>query len=160
LSEAYHYCIPSLTILGNKFSHTAGSIRAPLDEDVKGIIALAYESSTSLCNFLEAIRDAPKLVLELKDEAVVLKTILQSLQQIEADEENAFVCLRLLLWRCGAACRDFEAIARKIISNDTQTSRWRVWAELKYMGEDITAFRHEHATYKATICIAINDATL
>jgi hypothetical protein len=69
--------------------------------------------------------------------------------------------LNLPLFRCGKACREFEAAITKCIahSGGPRTS-FRDWAKLKYMGDNVAAFKQMLAGYKSTISIALADANL
>ncbi|KAJ5935943.1 hypothetical protein N7454_005241 [Penicillium verhagenii] len=69
--------------------------------------------------------------------------------------------LDLPLLRCGNACTEFqqEVLRCASRSNNNRTS-FRDWARLTYMGDNIDDFRDLLSGYKATINIALTDATL
>ena len=129
-----------------------------------GILALAafaLQSSKSLYQAVESFQSNRRTVRELREELEALDGVLQSLHQAAANSDTSLTGLKLPLFRCGKACRDFEAVITKCTSHSggSRTS-FRDWAKLKYMGDDIVGFKNMLAGYKSTISIALGDANL
>jgi hypothetical protein len=129
-----------------------------------GLIALAtfaFNSSVSLYQVVESFQTQPRIIRELKEELEALDGVLRSLQLAAVDNSTDLKGLNLPLYRCGKACRDFEAMIIKCAahSGGARTS-FRDWAKLKYMGNDIAGFKNMLAAYKSTISIALGDANL
>ena len=129
-----------------------------------GLVALAtfaLQSSKALYQAIESFKSNPKTIRDLKEELEALDGVLQSLTETVTNFETHLDALKLPLHRCGTACKDFEAIvARCAAHSGTSKTSFRDWARLKYMGEDITAFRNMLAGYKSTIIIALGDANM
>lgn len=129
-----------------------------------GLVALAtfaFHSSVSLYKAVESFQTNTKIIRDLKEELEALDGVLRSLQQVAADNSADLTGLNLPLFRCGKACREFEAVIIKCTahSGGSRTS-FRDWAKLKYMGNDIAGFKNMLAGYKSTIRIALGDANL
>jgi hypothetical protein len=129
-----------------------------------GVLTLAMfglKASTSLYQTIKSYNSHHRSVRELREELEALTAVLGSLNQAVADADADFVALRIPLFRCGNACKDFKAIIVKCAgrTDDSRTS-FRDWARLKYMGDDITGFKNMLGGYKATIMIALCNANL
>ena len=129
-----------------------------------GLVALttfALQSSRALYQAIESLKSNRKAIRDLREELEALDGVLQSLTETATGTQTHLDALKLPLLRCGAACRDFEAIVAKCTahSGGSKTS-FRDWAKLTYMGEDIMGFRNMLAGYKSTICIALGDANM
>lgn len=129
-----------------------------------GLLALAtfaLQSSKSLYQAVESFQSNGRTIRELREELEALDGVLQSLYQAAAKSNSDLTGLKLPLFRCGKACRDFEAMIIKCTahSGGSRTS-FRDWAKLKYMGDDIIGFKNMLAGYKSTISIALGDANL
>jgi hypothetical protein len=129
-----------------------------------GLLALtifAFTSSVSLHQVVEIFRSNQRAIRELKEELEALNGVLRSLQEVAANNSADLKGLNLPLFRCGKACRDFEAVVIKCTAHSGGSkTRFRDWAKLKYMGDDIARFKNMLAGYKSTISIALGDAIL
>jgi hypothetical protein len=130
-----------------------------------GILALAtftYKSTVALSELVNSFKHHNSRVRELSDELVSLKNILASLAEtIQAIPDIDLSALRIPLQRCEHAVKDFEGELLRCSDHAVKDrTSFRDWARLKYMGEDLDGFRRLLATYKATINIALTDATL
>lgn len=129
-----------------------------------GIVALtsfAFQSSVSLYQVVDSFKTNRKNIRALKDELEALEAVLKSLREATANSIIDIPALKLPLYRCGQACREFEAVIVKCTthSGGTRTS-FRDWAKLRYMGDDVLGFKEMLAGYKSTISIALADANL
>lgn len=130
-----------------------------------GLLTLAifaFQSSVTLYNTIKDFQSHPKRVRDLLEELEALSGVLGPLlETVESTTEVDLSPLELPLLRCGNACKDFEQELRKCSSRSGGDRRsFRDWAKLKYMGDDIDGFRNLLAGYKATINIALTDASL
>ncbi len=129
-----------------------------------GLIALttfALQSSKALYQTIQSFQNNRKAIRDLREELEALDGVLQALTQTATVTPTHLDALKLPLYRCGTACKDFKAIVVKCTahSSGSRTS-FRDWARLTYMGEDITGFRNMLAGYKSTIGIALGDANM
>lgn len=130
-----------------------------------GVLAIAtvtLKSTAKLFELVKSFQHHPTRVQELSDELASLQDILASLSETIGNLADVdFSSLKLPLQRCGSAVADFERELLKcsVHAGKDRTS-FRDWAKLRYMGEDLDGFRRLLATYKATINIALTDATL
>jgi len=129
-----------------------------------GLLALtifAFNSSVALYQVVDSFQSNKRVVRELKEELKSLDDVLQSLREATANHQADLATLKLPLFRCGQACKDFEAVIAKCTahSGGSKTS-FRDWAKLTYMGDDIVGFKNMLAGYKSTISIALGDANL
>jgi hypothetical protein len=129
-----------------------------------GVLALAvfaFQCSKQLCQLVESFQNNQRAIRELKEELEALNGVLRSLQETAANTDADLTTLNLPLFRCGKACKDFEAVIVKCAahSGGSRTS-FRDWAKLKYMGDDIVGFKNMLAGYKSTISIALGDANM
>ncbi len=125
------------------------------------LAAFALQATKSLYQAVESFQSNRRTIRELREELEALDGVLQSLHQAAANNNADLTGLKLPLFRCGKACRDFEAVIIKCTahSGGSRTS-FRDWAKLKYMGDDVVGFKNMLAGYKATISIALGDANL
>ncbi|KAJ5998906.1 hypothetical protein N7451_006716 [Penicillium sp. IBT 35674x] len=130
-----------------------------------GIIALAsfsFQCSVSLYETINSFRSHPKRVRELLQELEALSAVLAPLVDlVNSTSDIDLSVLDLPLLRCGNACKEFQQELLKCASqsNSNRTS-FRGWARLTYMGDNMDDFRNLLSGYKATINIALTDATL
>jgi hypothetical protein len=129
-----------------------------------GLVALAtfaLTSSISLYQAVDSFQSNKRIIRELKEELEALDGVLKSLQQAAVDNGTDLTSLNLPLFRCGKACKEFEAVMIKCTahSGGSRTS-FRDWAKLTYMGGDIAGFKSMLGGYKSTISIALGDANL
>ncbi|KAK4034821.1 hypothetical protein C8A01DRAFT_38696 [Parachaetomium inaequale] len=133
-----------------------------LSSGLVALVTFALKSSTLLYDTIESYRSHPKNVRDLKEELEALAAVLQALSEtVEQTKDTDFTALKLPLFRCGNACKEFDEVIAKCSSRSggTRTS-FRDWAKLKYMGDGIDEFRRMLAGYKSTINIALADANL
>ena len=95
------------------------------------LVTFGLKASTSLYQTIKGYNSHQRNVRELREELEALTSVLESLNQAVADADADFVALRIPLYRCGNACKDFEAIIVKCAegSSDSRTS-FRGWARL------------------------------
>jgi hypothetical protein len=125
------------------------------------LVVFAFNSGKSLYQVVESFKSNQRAIRDLKQELEALDGVLESLREATTATDADFTALRLPLLRCGNACKDFEAVIIKCTAHsDRPRTSFMDWARLKYMGDDITAFKNMLAGYKATISIALGDATM
>jgi hypothetical protein len=130
-----------------------------------GILALAsfaFRCSVSLYETVDSFRSHPKRVRDLLGELEALSAVLAPLVDlVQSTSEVDLSVLDLPLLRCGNACKEFQQeLLRCASRSDSNRTSFRGWARLTYMGDNIDDFRDLLAGYKATINIALTDATL
>ncbi|RYP36253.1 hypothetical protein DL768_010950 [Monosporascus sp. mg162] len=133
-----------------------------LSSGLVALVAFALNSSTLLYNTVQSYRSHPKNVRDLQEELEALAVVLRALSEtVEQSKATDFTALKLPLFRCGNACKEFDEVIAKCSSRSggSRTS-FRDWAKLKYMGDGIDEFRRMLAGYKSTINIALADANL
>jgi len=125
------------------------------------LVGFALQSSTVLYQTVRSFQTSRRTIRELKEELVTLSGVLQSLHDAAETTNADFTALKLPVLQCGKACTDFEALIVKCTQHSGGTrSSFRDWTMLKYMGDDITAFKNMLSGYKSTIIIALGDANL
>jgi hypothetical protein len=130
---------------------------------VVALVTFALQSSQVLYQTVESFRSQKRAVKELKNELKSLTPVLDSLRQVSTagNDDVDFDPLRVPLYQCGVACRDFGILIETLVSRSEQDRRsFRDWARLKYKGDDIDQFKGMLAAYKSTINIAIGDINL
>ena len=128
---------------------------------VLALAVLAFQSSQVLYQTVASFQSHQRTVRQLKEELEALIGALEALQETAANPDIDLTMLRLPLVQCGKACKDFQAVIAKCTthSGGSKTS-FRDWAKLRYMGDDIVAFKNMLAGYKSTIMIALGDANM
>lgn len=135
-----------------------------------GVATLAYQSSKSLYELISTIREAPATLQELGADLSALQQLLGSLEAKLKDtpdtslSEGLKYCLeetKPCLEGCAKACKDFRTKLSEIMSHSTQghTSR-RDKVKLHFQEQDILVFRYRIASWKATLSIALELASL
>ncbi|KAJ5778487.1 hypothetical protein N7520_001733 [Penicillium odoratum] len=127
-----------------------------------GLATFAFQCSVSLYETVNSFRSHPKRVRDLLCELEALGAVLAPLVDlVKSTSDVDLSVLDLPLLRCGNACKEFqqEVLRCASRSNNNRTS-FRDWAKLTYMGDNIDDFRNLLSGYKATINIALTDATL
>lgn len=128
---------------------------------IVGLTGFALQASKVLYQTINNFRSSKRSARELRDEVESLSQVLETLEQVAIEYESELSALKLPLIRCGIACKELsDAIGRCVKHSEGQRSSFRDWTRLQYLGDDITAFRHVLANYKATISIALGGATL
>ncbi|OJJ52003.1 hypothetical protein ASPSYDRAFT_165353 [Aspergillus sydowii CBS 593.65] len=127
---------------------------------IVGLTGFALQASKVLYQTINNFRSSKRSARELRDEVESLSQVLETLEQVAIEYESELSALKLPLIRCGIACKELsDAIGRCVKHSEGQRSSFRDWTRLQYLGDDITAFRHVLANYKATISIALGGAT-
>jgi hypothetical protein len=125
------------------------------------LVGFALQSSTTLYQTVRSFQTSRRSIRELKDELEALSGVLQSLHDVAESTSADFTALKLPLLQCSKTCVEFEALIVKCTQHSGGSrSSFRDWANLKYMGEDITTFKNMLSVYKSTIIIALGDANL
>jgi len=125
------------------------------------LVGFALQSSTALYQTVRSFQTSRRSIRELKEELEALSGVLQSLNDVAETTDADFTALKLHLLQCSKTCTDFEALIVKCTQHSGGArSSFRDWAKLKYMGDDITAFKNMLSVYKSTIIIALGDANL
>ena len=127
---------------------------------ILALAAFALHFRKSLYQAVETLPQDQSSIRELRKELEALDGVLQSLHAA-ANSGVDLTGLKLLLIRCGKACRDFEALIIRCAphSGDSRTN-FHDLLKLKYMGYDIVKFKTILAMYKSTIRIGLGDAAL
>ena len=130
-----------------------------------GVLALgtfAFKAGTCLYNTIESFQSHSQRVKDLLEENGALNSVLASLNKTTASATDIDLsALEVPLTCCRRACEEFNRQIENIKSAPGwNPANFRGWARLRYMGEDIDGFRRLLAGYKATISIALADATL
>ena len=120
------------------------------------LVSLTVESSTALCRTIKSLQNKETAVLELRNEAEDLDSVLRTLEGSMENMVAEVEILRQPLTRCQNTCRDFKRLINESTKHSTEerTSIWD-WLRLRYMGEDIKGFKSMLAGYKSTITIAL-----
>lgn len=137
---------------------------------VIAVVALAYNSSKALYEFVKDIHGAPKTLKDLKVDLEALQQVLNSLRAKLDGVPNANLSdsLKWLLddinpplEGCAEACEEFHTRLMKITpnSNESHTS-FRNKVKLQFQDKDIVAFRYRLGSYKATLNVALSFASL
>lgn len=135
-----------------------------MDQDA-GLLALAnfaLKCSVALHETVNGYKLHSKRVRALKEELESLNKALETLSiTINSNDDATLAALKLPLWRCGVACREFEeSIINYSRQYDDGNMSFRDWAKIRYIGEDIDGFRQMMACYKSTIIISLAHANL
>ncbi|KAF7505378.1 hypothetical protein GJ744_000999 [Endocarpon pusillum] len=138
---------------------------------VIAVATLAYSSSKTLYQTISAIYDTPEILVHLKTDVETLYETIHSLQQeLEKKDTNAALSdaqksnLREImptLQACHIACDEFNSKIDRLMrrSKDGQTS-WRDRLKLQFQEKEIGGFQARLASYKSTLAIALDFATL
>ena len=125
------------------------------------LVGFALQSSTALYQTVRSFQTSRRSIRELKEELEALSGVLQSLHDVSETTDADFTSLKLPLLQCSKACTEFEVLIVKCTQHSGGSrSSFRDWAMLKYMGDDITAFKNTLSVYKSTIIIALGDSNL
>ena len=135
------------------------------------VVTVAYSSTKTLFEAVKDIRDAPKTFQDLSTDLQALQEVLRLLGvrldssgQGQPFSEAQILCLDHLaspLSACSDACSEFKLKLEGMMrhSNDRHTSfRDRVKSHFK--DKEITAFRFRLVSYKQTLSIALEFASL
>ena len=135
------------------------------------VVTVAYSSTKALFEAVKGIRDAPKCFQDLITDLQALQEVLHLLGarldsggQGRPFSEAQVSCLDHLaspLSACSDACSGFKLKLDGIMghSNDRHTS-FRDRLKLHFQDKEITAFRFRLASYKLTLSIALEFASL
>lgn len=135
------------------------------------VVTVAYSSSKTLFEVIAGIHDAPKTFDDLRTDLGALQEVLGLLEarldpggQGGAFSEAQASCLEHLaspLRACADACSEFKLKLDRLMghSTDGHTS-FRDRLKLHFQDKGITAFRFRLASYKQTLSIALEFASL
>ena len=135
------------------------------------VVTTAHSISTTLFEIVKGIYDAPKTFQELRTDLAALQEVLGLLEarldsggQGEPFSEAQISCLEHLASPLSAysdACSKFKLKLEEIMcrSSDGHTS-FRDRFNLHFEDKEITAFRFRLASYKLTLSIALEFASL
>ena len=135
------------------------------------VVTLAYSSSKTLFETVKGIRDAPKTFQDLSTDLEGLQAVLGLLGasldsggEAGSFSEAQVSCLEHLatpLSACSDVCSEFKLKLEKSTrhSSDTHTS-FRDSFKLQFKDTEITTFRYRLASYKLTLSIALEFASL
>lgn len=125
------------------------------------LVAFPLKASESLLHTIRSFPTQQVAVRQLREELESLSGVLVSLQEAILISNVDLHAFELPLLRYGKACRDFEEVIAKCMSaSEGSRMGFRRWAKLRYLGGEIDNFRRMLAGYKATISIALGEATL
>lgn len=141
-----------------------------LTASIIAIADLAYQSCKTLYELLDGIRNAPKTVQRLNKDLSALQTLLKSIRStMEESSEDSFSdgvkqCLEEAtpaLAGCEKTCDEFAKKISKITSHSGEhhtSARDRI--KLQFQEKDMSVFRYQIGSYKATLNIALSLASL
>jgi hypothetical protein len=125
------------------------------------LAAFAWESSRVLCQTVESFQTSKRDIRELKQELKALEPILESLNKVASNTDSTYATLKVPLYGCGTACREFAELIEKCAPRaDLERRSFRDWARLRWRGDNIEEFKKVLSSYKATINIAIGDINM
>lgn len=124
-------------------------------------VTFAIHSSQSLLNTVRSDKYRPHQARELERELEGLEFALREFEETTVTgAEDGVVELERPLTQCGNACKIFkETIDQSSRPTNRTLAGSRDWVCLRYIGEDIDAFRRLLANYKAVINIALASAS-
>jgi hypothetical protein len=141
-----------------------------LTASIIAIAGLAYQSCKALYELLDGIRNAPKTLQALNEDLSTVHNLLKSIKTaMEDSSDDSFSdgvknCLeeaKPALTGCGKACDEFAEKMRKLMSHSHEnhtSARDRI--KLQFQEKDISAFKYQIGSYKATLNIALSLASL
>lgn len=126
------------------------------------LATLAFQSSLSLYETMNSLHGLLKPMRSLLGELEALRAVLASLVDLvksTSDVDHSVLDPSLL--RCDDACRKFQQEVLQCVSrSNSDRASFRDWATLTCMGDKIDDFCDLLKGCKATINIALTDATL
>ena len=141
-----------------------------LAASIIAIATLAYQSSKTLYDLLDSIRNVPKTLQDLNEDLSAISQLLKSIKSaMEDSSDDSFSdgvkkCLEEVkpaLTGCGKTCDEFTEKIGKIMSHsDEKHTSKRDRIKLQFEEKDILAFRYRLGSYKATLNIALSLALL
>ncbi|KIW93764.1 uncharacterized protein Z519_05079 [Cladophialophora bantiana CBS 173.52] len=125
------------------------------------LITVCVQATASLYQTIDDSKSRKQDVQHLKIEIGDLNIVLKALQKnLEESTEN-FEVLRLILERCGQACKEFETKVLDLLKESgSSVKQIKAWTKLQFLGGDINNFRKLIGSYKATVTIALADYNL
>lgn len=125
------------------------------------LVAFALQSSRLLCRTVKDFRSSQRTIRELVEQLEALEIVLESLNDAVTNTSVDLSSLKLPVLRCGKACEELKTIMDQCVAHSGKPKvSFRDWAKLKYMGDDILAFKNTVAGYKSTITIALCDINM
>ena len=131
----------------------------------------AYASCKALYQTVKAIQDTPKTFLDLSTDLETLQGVLSTLGTKLNSEDNHHALpetltsyikeLEALLEACSGACNQLKLKLDKVMSNSTDGhASFKDRVRLHFQEKEVTAFRYRLASYKSTLTIALEFASL
>jgi ABC-type transport system involved in cytochrome bd biosynthesis fused ATPase/permease subunit len=138
---------------------------------VIAVTTLAYTSSKMLYQTISGIQDAPEALAHLKTDVETLCDTIHSLQQgFEGKDADAALSesqksnlreIKPTLEACHNACNAFKAKVDKLTHRSTEGHvSWRDRLKIQFQEKEVTAFQARLGSYKSTLAIAVEFATL
>jgi uncharacterized protein YoxC len=137
---------------------------------VIAVATLAYSSSKKLYEFVQSIQEAPKTLKDMNSDLAALQKVLNSLieqltttpvEDVSVGLKGCLEDIKPSLKGCSEACDEFNAKLAKITSHSTEdhTSK-RDKIKLQFQDKEILAFKYRISSYKATLSLALEFASL
>lgn len=137
---------------------------------VIAVVTLAYDSGKTLYEFINGILEAPKALKDMNGDLAAIQKVLNSLKvELEGTPDATLSAglkkflndIKPSLEGCTEACDEFKAKLVKVTSHSTEahTSK-RDRIKLQFQDKEISAFKYRMASYKATLSIALEYASL
>lgn len=125
------------------------------------IITAAATAANAVHNAVQGIRTHRRRIRQLQEGLVALQAVLQALRAYVEEGETTFESLKLPLVGCYDGCMQFSKLIESCNKHsDGSKNSIRDWVKAKYLEDDIIHLTDTLAAYKATISIALADATL
>lgn len=129
--------------------------------DVSELAAFAFQSSNALSQAVTGLPPDHPPVRDLKAELKDLNKVLKKLQKSAINKDDELTMLRYPLFQCGNSCKDIEAVIVKFIwQSRGPRKNIQDWVKIRYMGDDISAFKNQLASYKSTFTVALGTLNL
>lgn len=134
---------------------------------VHGIASAAIHSVNLLIHDIKAIKDAPEVIADLKDELAAVQAVLRALNnphnesQLENLTADVKTMLRLAISNCQKACDKFHTKLARWTRNSGEEIHWRDRVRVALFAEGATeALSQQLSRCKSTVNAAVSTATL
>lgn len=129
------------------------------------LVTFAFGTCQSLVQEIQSFGDQPKDIQHLKGELESLSAIIKSLISVVskpgAETDADLLSLKPPLLGCGEACKELGDLVRKCTKHfDGKKPSVRGWAMLKLRAGQIQGVQSLLSMYRATITLALANATL